>query len=90
MKSRPILYIKSGCPWCTDAISYFERQGVKLDVKDVLQDNDAKERMKKISGQTLTPTFEYGDFIVADFDVSEFATAAKKQPEIAKEIGIQP
>lgn len=90
MKSRPILYIKSGCPWCEDALSYFSRQGVDLEVRDVLQDDTAMKRMKEISGQSLTPTFEYDNFTVADFGVDEFVSALKKRPELQDELGIKP
>jgi glutaredoxin 3 len=89
MKSRPILYIKTGCPWCRKALSYFQRQGVELDVKDILQDQAAASRMKQISGQTLTPTLEYGDFMVADFGVDEFVAASKKRPDVRDELGLK-
>ncbi|HLS27683.1 MAG TPA: glutaredoxin family protein [Opitutales bacterium] len=88
MKSRPILYIKTGCPWCTEALSYFKKENVALDVRNVLQDVEARQRMHEISGQTLTPTFEYGDFVVADFDVGEFKAAVNKRPDIKKELGL--
>jgi len=89
MKSRPILYIKTGCPWCCDALSYFERQSVDLDIKDVLQDQKAASRMKEISGQTKTPTLEYADFMVADFSVDEFVAAARKRPDIQEKLGLK-
>lgn len=89
MKSRPILYIKSGCPWCTDALSYFSSENVDVEVKDVLRDAEAMERMKKISGQSLTPTLEYGDFLVPDFSVDEFVAAVKKRPDVQKELGLK-
>lgn len=89
MKSRPILYIKSGCPWCSEALSYFAAQNVELDVKDVRSDEAAGRRLKEISGQTLTPTLEYGDFVVADFGVDEFIAASKKRPEVREELGLK-
>lgn len=89
MKSRPILYIKKGCPWCNDALSYFKRENVELDVRDVLRDEEARKRMHDISGQGLTPTFEYGDFVVADFDTGEFVAALDKRPEIREELEIK-
>lgn len=88
MKSRPILYIKTGCPWCTEALSYFKKANLKLDVRDVLQNVEARKRMHEVSGQTLTPTFEYRDFVVADFDIGEFEAAINKRPEIKEELGL--
>ena len=63
---RPILYIKSGCPWCREALSFFNSHGVDLDVRDVLSSPKDMDAMVSVSGQTLTPTFEYEDFMVAD------------------------
>ena len=72
MKKNPILYIKSGCSWCDKALTFFGQHGVTVDVKDVLYDKSAMQRMIEISGQTMTPTFEYNDFVVTDFSTDEF------------------
>ena len=32
----PILYIKSGCPWCREALTFFNEQGVQVEVRDVI------------------------------------------------------
>ena len=66
MSEKPVLYIKNGCPWCVAALEFFQKHSVTLDVRDVRQDAVARERMEAISGQTKTPTFEFGDFMVAD------------------------
>ena len=44
--------------------------------------------MLALSGQTKTPTFEYEDFMVADFDVDEFLAELSKFPEISQKLGI--
>ncbi len=80
MSQKPVLYIKSGCPWCVAALDFFKQHGVALDVREVRQDAAARERMETISGQTKTPTFEFGDFMVADFDVEEFCAALRQAP----------
>jgi hypothetical protein len=41
-----------------------------------------------LSGQTKTPTFEYEDFMVADFDVDEFLAELSEFPEIRQKLGI--
>lgn len=89
MKSKPILYIKSGCPWCQDALGFFSKNNVSVEVRDVLRDGEAMKRMKEISGQSLTPTFEYGDFMVADFSVDEFVAALEKAPTVKEELGVK-
>jgi len=86
--SRPILYIKSGCPWCREALSFFNSQGVELDVRDVNEHAKDMDAMVAVSGQTKTPTFEYEDFMVADFDVNEFLAELDEFPEIRQKLGI--
>lgn len=86
--TRPILYIKSGCPWCREALSFFNSQGVDLDVRDVNQNAKDMDAMVAVSGQTKTPTLEYEDFMVADFDVDEFLAELSEFPEIRQKLGI--
>ncbi len=83
----PILYIKRGCGWCREAMSFFSQHGVEVEVKDVLADRANMQRMVEISGQSLTPTFEYGDFVVADFSVDELLDELEQVPEIKKRLG---
>ena len=87
-KAPPILYIKPSCPWCRKALAYFQSQGVELDVRDVLTNAQDMDAMVQISGQTLTPTFEYQDFVVADFSVDEFQAELDEFPEVKKSLGI--
>ena len=84
----PILYIKPGCPWCTDAMGFLKRYNVSVDVKDVLSDREAMQRMREISGQTRTPTLEYKDFVCADFDTRELMTALDRKPDLKVELGL--
>jgi len=86
--TTPILYIKPGCPWCREALSFFDDHGIAVEVKDVLEDEDAMQRMVAVSGQTKTPTFEFGEFIVADFDVNEFRAELDESPEIQIQLGL--
>lgn len=86
--TRPILYIKSGCPWCREALSFFNSQGVDLDVRDVNENAKDMDAMVSVSGQTKTPTLVYEDFMVADFDVDEFLAELSKFPEIRHKLGI--
>jgi len=88
MKQTPTIYIKSGCPWCREALAFFSQHGVELNVRDVNQSKGDLKRMMEISGQTLTPTFEYKDFMVADFSVEEFVSELEQRPDIKAELGL--
>jgi phage repressor protein C with HTH and peptisase S24 domain len=41
----------------------------------------------KVSGQSMTPTLQNGDFVVADFDIQEFEDAMSKNPQEAAKLG---
>jgi glutaredoxin len=86
---KPILYIKPGCPWCRSARSYFEQRGVEVDLRDVTRSKADMDRMVELSGQTLTPTFEFGEFVVADFSVDEFESELEEFPEVRLALGIE-
>lgn len=88
MKKRPILYIKRGCPWCREAQAWFQQHGVEVDLRDVNQSESSLQRMLEVSGQTLTPTLEYDDFIVADFSVDELVDQLAEHPEVRREWGV--
>ena len=87
MKPKPILYIKPGCPWCREAVSYFSQHGLELDIRDVNQSQQNMQRMVEVSGQSLTPTFEWDDFVVADFSVDEFLEELEQHPDLKRELG---
>ncbi len=77
-----ILYIKPWCPWCVEAVEWLKRREISFTVADVLTDAKAFERMKKISGQSLTPTLEMPDgAVLADFDTRQLERflAARKE-----------
>ena len=84
----PILYVKSGCPWCREALSFFNGQGVEIDVRDVSTNPKDMDAMVNISGQTKAPTFEYEDFVVADFSVDEFLAELNDFPEVRHNLGL--
>lgn len=86
--NKPILYIKSSCPWCQDALSFFKSHSVTLEIKDVLMNPSEMSDMQEASGQNLTPTFVYEDCVIADFSVDEFKAAIKDFPEVMAKIGL--
>jgi glutaredoxin len=87
-KDNPILYIKRGCPWCREALAFFSQHGIEIDKRDVNLSAQNMQRMIEISGQTLTPTLEYGEFVVADFSVDELHDELEQMPEIKLEWGL--
>jgi glutaredoxin len=86
--NTPILYIKNGCPWCEEALSYFRTNNIRLETREVRSNKVFMEQMVKLSGQTKTPTLVLGDFIVADFDIGEFQVALNQAPAIKAQLGL--
>jgi len=68
---RPFLYVKPGCPWCTEAEEYLQEHGIAYGKVDVLTDPAAIEELKRLSGQTKAPTMRWGEEILADFGADE-------------------
>ncbi len=85
---KPILYVKQGCPWCAEALSYFEQKGLSLDIRDVRGSAEGMAELEAISGQTKTPTLKHGDFVVADFDIGEFEAALAENPSAKEALGL--
>ena len=79
--SKPTLYVKQGCPWCIDALAYFNAKGIDLEIIDVRTESERMKELVEVSGQSMTPTFKHVDFVVADFDLEEFEAALEQNPK---------
>jgi glutaredoxin 3 len=67
----PILYVKAGCPWCFEAISFLDGHGIEYRQVDVLADRSAAAELRKKSNQDKTPTLDWHGDILSDFGVDE-------------------
>ncbi len=68
---KPFLYMKSGCPWCTEVDAYLKEHKIAYDSVDVRKDATAMAELRSISGQTKAPTMKWGSEILADFGADE-------------------
>jgi glutaredoxin 3 len=75
----PILYVKTGCPWCTEVIDFLSEHGIGYREKNVSQDAAAAEEMERVSGQTKAPVLDWHGKILADFGVVELKPFLQKQ-----------
>ncbi|MDX2225869.1 MAG: glutaredoxin family protein [Verrucomicrobiae bacterium] len=69
--NTPLIYVKSGCPWCSEATEFLDDHGIEYKTVDVHADSKAFEEMKKISGQSKAPTMVWNGEILADFGAAE-------------------
>ena len=86
--SKPILYIKSQCPWCKDALAFFKSNNIAINIRDVLDNPNDVADMQKTSGQYYTPTFVLDDCVIADFSVDEFKAAIESHPDKKTLLGL--
>jgi glutaredoxin len=67
----PILYIKSGCPWCAEVIAFLSEHGIGYRQQNVSVDDAALTEMRRVSGQGKAPVLDWNGTILADFGVDE-------------------
>jgi glutaredoxin 3 len=75
----PILYVKSGCPWCEEAVQFLDGHGVGYRMKEVNGDSAAFAELEHKSGQTKTPTLDWNGKILADFGTEELVAFLRDQ-----------
>jgi glutaredoxin 3 len=73
-----ILYVKIGCPWCRVSEAYLDERGYKYQRLDVRRDPEAFQELKRISGQSYTPTLVFEDLLLADFGPDELEDFLKQ------------
>jgi len=78
-ENLPILYVKTGCPWCAEVIDFLMSKGISYTEKNVSRDPAAAEEMRRKSGQTSAPTLDWHGQILADFGVDELKPFLRKQ-----------
>jgi glutaredoxin 3 len=77
-KELPILYTKSGCPWCEEAVAFLDEHGVGYRLKEVTSDRGAYDEMTRKSGQDKAPTLDWNGTILADFGTDELVPFLQK------------
>ncbi len=77
--NSPVLYIKSGCSWCDDALAYFNRKNIEVRTVVVSGDREAMAEMVALSGQSKAPTLDWHGDVLADFGVDELIPYLEKR-----------
>lgn len=62
------IYIKRGCPWCSELIDYMDQKGINYESIEVLSDADKFNEMIAVSGQNKAPVVVIDEEIFADTD----------------------
>ncbi|MDQ2659397.1 MAG: glutaredoxin family protein [Verrucomicrobiota bacterium] len=67
----PILYVKTGCPYCAEAMDYLDQKQIAYQKVDVRNSDAGMKKLQELSGQTKTPTLDWDGKILADFGTDE-------------------
>lgn len=71
MTENRVLYVKPGCPWCTEVVKYLDQKGIEVRQVIVSGDKKAMADLRELSGQTKAPTLDWEGEVLADFGVDE-------------------
>lgn len=73
------LYVKVWCPWCVSAREWLDSRGFKYELLDVEKDDAHYAEMRRLSGQSKTPTLVTDDGeVLPDFGPDELADFVKE------------
>lgn len=78
----PILYVKTGCPWCDDVIDYLNEASIPFKKVVVSGNPAAMNEMIELSGQSKAPTMDWDGEVLADFGVDELVPFLKARKAI--------
>lgn len=67
----PVLYLKTGCPWCIEVVDYLARKNIEVEAVTVSGNPEAMHKMTALSGQSKAPSLDWHGEILADFGVEE-------------------
>lgn len=73
----PVLYVKSGCPWCIDVTAFMAKHGIAYREKNVSLDAEAMAEMRSLSGQSKAPVLDWNGTLLSDFGVEELVPFLK-------------
>jgi glutaredoxin 3 len=66
--AKTIVYSTDTCPWCTVAKDFLKKNHVKFEVRNVAEDEDARDELIQKSGQLGVPVLDIDGEIIIGFD----------------------
>jgi glutaredoxin 3 len=65
------LYVKNGCPWCSELEEFMKERGINYELIEVTSNSDKFNEMITISGQHKAPVVVIDDQVFADTSKEE-------------------
>ena len=66
--AKTIVYSTDACPWCTVAKEFLTENNVEFEVKNVAEDENARDELMTKSGQLGIPVLDIDGTIIVGFD----------------------
>ena len=77
--SLPIVYVKTGCPWCEEVLEFLEGRRIPFQKVTVTGNRETMDAMVALSGQSKAPTMDWNGEVLADFGVDELVPFLKER-----------
>ncbi|KKU68516.1 MAG: Glutaredoxin [Parcubacteria group bacterium GW2011_GWA2_47_16] len=74
-----IIYSKTGCPWCRDALAFLRNKKIAFEEREVLSNPKFFEELQAKSGQSKAPTLDVDGEILADTDAAAIEAFLKEK-----------
>lgn len=74
-----IIYTKTGCPWCIDALTFLQTHNVQFEEREVRSNPEFMKELEEKSGQTKAPTLDLDGEILADTDAQAIEIFLKEK-----------
>jgi glutaredoxin 3 len=74
-----IIYTKTGCPWCIEALTFLKENNVQFEEREVRNNPDFMNELEQKSGQSKAPTLDLDGEILADTDAQAIEVFLKEK-----------
>jgi len=72
-----VLYYQSYCPYCRKVMRYMEKNGIELQMRNIMEDRDAYETLVRVGGMNQVPClFIDGKPLYESDDIIEYLGTA--------------
>ena len=62
------VYSASYCSWCSKAVQLLEKEGLKVRIVDITDDQDERQMLVERTGQKTVPQIWIGDSYIGGYD----------------------
>jgi len=80
------VYSANYCSWCNKAVQFLEKEGLKVRIVDITDDQDERKMLVERTGQKTVPQIWIGDTYIGGYDrMMKMASTKDLKPIILEE-----